>query len=122
MEHMLLSSNCMQTDGNCRLCLPNGMDLPVARASFERPFISDEDAKLASENFAHWAAEGGRNLGVAVGLRLGARLVDEAGEDGADGEVFDIAEDVDAEASVAVDDNQARGAAQPVAAHGDGMG
>ena len=62
------------------------------------------------------------DLGVAVGVRLGAGFVDKAGEAGADGEVFDMAKRAEADASGPVDDNQARGAAQLVAAHGDGRG
>ena len=61
-------------------------------------------------------------LGAAVGLRLGAGFVDKAGEAGADGEVFDVAEGVEAEASGAVDDHQAGGAAQAVETHRDGGG
>ena len=49
-------------------------------------------------------------------------MVDKTGEAGADGEVFDVAEGVEAEASGAVDDDEAGGAAQTVAAHGDGQG
>ena len=45
------------------------------------------------------------------------RFIDEAGEGGADGEVFNVAEGVDADASGAVDDDKARRAAQPIAAH-----
>ena len=59
-------------------------------------------------------------VGFAGSFKLGAGLVNEAGKGGADGEVFDMAEGVDPEASGAVDYNQARGAAQTVAAHRNG--
>ena len=62
------------------------------------------------------------DVGVAVGLRLGARFVDEAGEDGADREVVDLAKRADADASGPVDDNEARGAPQLEPAHRDGQG
>ena len=52
-------------------------------------------------------------------LRLGAGFVDLAGEGGAHGEVVDPAERVEAEALSPVDDDQAGGAPQPVAAHGE---
>ena len=60
---------------------------------------------------------GGRFCGL-----VGAGLVDQAGEGGAEGEVFDMAEGVDAELAGAVDDDEAGGAAQAVAAHCDGGG
>ncbi len=53
---------------------------------------------------------------------VGAGLVDQAGEGGAEGEVFDVAEGVDAELAGAVDDDEAGGAAQAVAAHCYGGG
>ena len=62
------------------------------------------------------------DAGVAVGLRLGARFVDQAGQDGADCEVLDLAKRVDADSSGPVDDNQARRAPQLVPAHRDGQG
>ena len=60
--------------------------------------------------------------GVAVGLRFGARFVDEAAEDGADREVVDLAKRVYADSSGTVDDNQARSAPQLEPAHRDGQG
>ena len=50
------------------------------------------------------------------------RFVDEAGEDGAHGEVVDLAKRVEADASSPVDGNQARSAPQLVPAHRDGQG
>ena len=55
--------------------------------------------------------------GAAADLRVGAWFVDEAGEGGADGEVFNVTKGVDADASGTVDDEQAWRAAQPIAAH-----
>ena len=55
-------------------------------------------------------------------LGLLAGFVDEAGEGGAHGEVVDLAEGVEADAPGSVDDDQAGGASQLVAAHGDGQG
>ena len=62
------------------------------------------------------------DAGVAVGLRLGTRFVNGAGEDGADREVVDLAKRVDADSSGPVDDNQARGAPQLEPANRDGQG
>ena len=46
-------------------------------------------------------------------------FVDEAGEGSAEGQVVDVAEGVDPEAAVPVDDDEAGGALKVVAAHGD---
>jgi len=43
------------------------------------------------------------NVRIAVGLRLGTRFIYEAGEDGADVEVVDLAECVESYASGAID-------------------
>ena len=62
------------------------------------------------------------DVGVAVDLRLGARFVDQAGEDCANREVVDLAKRVDADSSGPVDDNEARRAPQLEPAHRDGQG
>ena len=59
------------------------------------------------------------NVGIAVGLRLGTRFINESGEDSADVEVVDLAECVKAYASVSVNDHEARSATQLVSAHRD---
>ena len=49
-------------------------------------------------------------------------MVNEAGEGGTEGEVVDLAECIGAQVAGAVDDEEARRAAQAVARHGDGGG
>ena len=86
-------------------------ELATSSQTTEKPGHGDsQDAADARSGvgFPGWGRTS--DVGVAVGLRLGARFVNEAGKGGADAEVVDLAKRVETDASGPVDDDQARSA------------